>query len=282
MGGGVFKDGAFVVVDHRDLFKLSEQGLDGLIGATLLEQFALLVDGPQHRLALISPGGLRDEEIKYMGFGDCPALKLKTAGNYFFTDAYSRAASFLVSLDLRNGEKKSRQDIIVDTGAADTSLSAGTARDLGLIATDMGGTQTFYGSYLSDTARVGALGLGALSLPDFPVSYPGSGDAPVPPLLGEDVLADCVCVFDFPMNKLYLKPVLPPVAPMTGPLDKSQVDMGRLREAAHVPYPDYEKVWGSASSSGGRGRARAHRGPSESLEGRRRRRRGLRQDRRLV
>ena len=35
MGGGIFKDGPFTVMDHRDLFKLSEQGLDGLIGATL-------------------------------------------------------------------------------------------------------------------------------------------------------------------------------------------------------------------------------------------------------
>jgi len=249
MGGGVFKDGAFIVIDHRDLFKLSKQGLDGLIGATLLEQFALLVDGPQHRLALISPGGLRDEEVKFMGFGDCPALKLKSANDYFFTDAYSRAASFLVSMDLRNGDKKSRQDIIVDTGAGDTSLSGGTAKDLGLIATDKGGAETLYGSYLSDTARVGTLGLGALSLPDFPVSYPSTGDAPVPPLLGEDVLASCVCVFDFPMNKLYLKPVLPPLAPVAGPLDKSRVDTDRLREAAHVPYPAYEKAWGAVSSS---------------------------------
>ena len=249
MGGGVFKDGAFVVMDHRDLFKLSEQGLDGLIGATLLEQFALLVDGPQHRLALISPGGLSDEEIRFMGFGGCPALKLKSADSFFFQDAYSRDASFLVSMDLRNGDKKSRQDIIVDTGAGDTSLSFGTAKDLGLIATDKNGAQTLYGSYLSDIARVGGINLGPLSLSDFTVSYPSMDEAVVPPLLGEDILANCVCVFDFPKNKLYLKPVLPPLAPTTGPLDKDHVDMGRLREAAHVPYPAYEKAWGSASSA---------------------------------
>lgn len=146
MDGGVFKDGPFLVMDHRDLFKLSEQGLDGLIGATLLEQFALLVDDPQHRLALISPGGLRDDEVKFMGFGDCPALKLKSADNFFFQDAFSRAASFLVSLDLHNGDKKMRQDLIVDTGAGDASLSAGAAKDLGLVATDKGGAQTWFQS----------------------------------------------------------------------------------------------------------------------------------------
>ena len=248
MGGGVFKDGSFIVMDHRDLFKLSEQGLDGLIGATLLEQFALLVDGPQHRLALISPGGLSDEDVRFMGFGGCPPLKLKSADNFFFQDAYSRDASFLVSLDLHNGSKKSRQDIIVDTGASDTSLSFGMARDLGLIATDKGGAQTLYGSYLSDIARVGTFNLGLLSLPNFTVSYPSMDEALLPPLLGEDVLASCICVFDFPKNKLYLKPVLPPLAPASGPLDKDHVDMGRLREAAHVPYPAYEKAWGSASS----------------------------------
>ena len=247
MGGGIFKDGSFIVTDHRDLFKLSEQGLDGLIGATLLEQFALLVDGPQHRLALISPGGLSDDEIKFMGFGACPPLKMKSENSFFFQDAFSRMASFLVSLDLHNGEKKSRLEMIVDTGAADTSLSFGAARDLGLTASDKSGTQTLYGSYLSNIARVNALGLGPLSLSNFPITYPSRDEALVPPLLGEDVLANCICVFDFPKNKLYLKPVLPPLA-TAGPLDKAHVDRERLREAAHVPYPGYEKAWGAVSS----------------------------------
>lgn len=251
IGPLVLKDASFLVMDDRDRLGSDEEPIDGLIGTTVLAQFALILDAPQRRIVLISPGGLSDEEIRRIGFGGDPVVKMEKVERPFKT-AFDQSGSYVATVELRGENRSEREKFVVDTGADDLSLSYDAAKKLGLVPLDKSTASTFYGSFVTNLARVPAVDIGGLVLRDCPVSFPGDNEKIIEPLLGQTVLAYCVSLFDLPARKLYLKPVLPPLAPDPGtPPDPQRVNKARLREVAEIPDSGYFPAWDTGASRSG-------------------------------
>lgn len=264
MGPLLMTDASFLVIKNDELFKFPEQRVDGIIGGTLLSRFALFVDFPRHILGLISPGSLSDLEVQKMGLGGAVTLPLVRERIQMGATVVSagpgpeqvdRAARPMASLGLmqspvrdlqinvysttlecRNGTRTGKDSVFVDTGAPDTSISEELAERLRLTPEDKRGAATmFNGSVFGNVGRVPSVRLGSLTVADPLIAYPGVKDSAIPPLLGEDILAYCVALFDFSREKLYLQPVLPPLAagPPAGQ-GVSPAGLARLRQASET------------------------------------------------
>jgi len=233
IGGLRITGSAFLVVGPRRLPALGGQPVDGILGGTLLSRFALLLDYPRHNLVWITPGNLDDKAVAALGFGPENAVPLmqekKLSG--------LRVNHYSAHVELTAGDRTRASDMLIDTGSPFSSLSYDTAARLKL--TPLRRQEfalIFMGTQPGEIARVPALKLGHVSLPDVLVLCPANKDILLPPLIGENVLSGAFSLFDFGPHRFYFKPVLPWLS--SGPLppvDRSRVDWDRLRRAPELP-----------------------------------------------
>lgn len=225
----------FVVLKSDASFTFFEQHVDGIIGGPVLSQFAMMVDFPRHVIGLISPGNLSNDEVQKLGLGSAVAVPLKQ--DHMMVSPlppYDEDISeYSASIECQNGASKGKDDLYVDTGAPGTSISEDLAERLHMTAEDKQGVSLIFRDLvLGNIGRVPSLRVGSLTLQYPLVAYPGTKDAYFPSLLGEDILAYCTVLFDFPRKMLYLQPVLPPIATEAAADATSSVDLARLRQDA--------------------------------------------------
>ena len=116
------------------------------------------------------------------------------------TDEYIWTAHVL----LAQGATKAEQNLIVDTGANRTTVSAATARQLGLKADGSGPATLFLGKKLTvDYGHVAQMQIGDLALPNQTVYYSEQSLSEYPVSLGMDILRGYTVLLDFGGKMMY-------------------------------------------------------------------------------
>ena len=224
----------FRVVTPGFLPLFNGRPIDGILGGDLLSRFALRIDYPAHELGWIMPGNLNAEAVSEMGFTPQNLITLNQKER--FQDA-GKVDHYTLRADFENGTQTALQELMVDTGSPNTLISNPLAETLRLspLGTEITGTLSEAAASVT-RSTVTQLQLGQILIPDVSVLAPQTKNTGFPSLLGENVLNDCVVLFDFGPHRFYLRPVLPPVkADAAVPADKKRIDWDRLRAAPDLP-----------------------------------------------
>lgn len=167
---------------------------DGIVGANLLEHFAVLVDASQHQFGLCLPGNLYPKQVTDFGLAQpyiVPIAK-KDDGNWY------------VEAQITNDGVVTNESLALDTGSNTTQISDTAAQTLHLKVI---GQQQQHDSYR--TSMVGRASVGTLRLGDLTLSGTSVGVSPVTknesPLLGMDILSGYRVLIDFPGKKMCLQ-----------------------------------------------------------------------------
>ncbi len=148
-----------------------------------------------------------------------------------------KISHYSVRADFQNGPETDSEDMFIDTGSPSTLVSAKIAEDLHLrllAETSVKILDRPATPYHRST--IPRIQIGQSVLTGVSVLASQRKDTGIPPILGENVLSDCVVLLDFGPHRFYLKPVLPPAkADAVVPADKKQIDWDRLRAAPSLP-----------------------------------------------
>ena len=117
-----------VAWEDKELTNLVQHPVDGILAEDVLKYLGLLIDFPIHRITLFAPGGLTDTIVRQYGFTPASGLPLISSPG---EAAYS---VYYVPTGFRNGARTDQENLLVDTGSADTHISTrtcGSARPSG-------------------------------------------------------------------------------------------------------------------------------------------------------
>ena len=197
-GGVNFANAVFLVEPKARLPRSVTVQADGIIGLNALQQSALQIDFKQHQLTLYPGGDLSVADLEAAGFTGAVTLPL------FFLPA---TASFAARVHIVSGLLTADEDLLVDTGANATTITAAVASQLQLVPFGKGGNAIagFNYSIPVNWAKIPKLSIGGLVVEDYPVFYPMKDVAVVPGSLGLDLLSGYGLLLDIPQKKLYLK-----------------------------------------------------------------------------
>jgi len=187
-------NGLFQVLDDKDYRIISGSIYDGVIGANLLQNSAILLDGQQHILGFCLPGALSSEQLKQLGLPQPYTVPLtRTTRN-----------RWLVQAQFSNGSNSGSESLLLDTGSNTTSLSGQLAQKVHLKITGQVNQKDESGTSIADTGRVDTVHLGDLALLNFPLIIQPSSEE-ILPTLGMDILSGYRVLMDFPAKKMYLQ-----------------------------------------------------------------------------
>ena len=182
--------------------------LDGIVGANLLERFAVVFDFPKHALLLFSPGNLSLRQARLLSLGEAggTTVPISLLPNQPYYDD-----RFFVPVGLINGTLTQQVSLAIDTGSDITEISRSTAQSLHLKKTGQQRQHGLEGLFNTTGTQVSALILGSLRLKDVQVSYQDKKDPDV--VLGMDILSHYLLLLDFPAKTMYLQPIPVKVPP---------------------------------------------------------------------
>ena len=221
-------DITFQVAPSNPVGTYNGRPVDGLLGGTLLSRFALLLDYPHHTLVWIHPGNLDDATVTELGLDPKSVAVLHQEAYFDFKEN-----RYFAHVQFQSGSQKHGEEMLLDTGAPSSFVSAKAAQKLSLVST---GLEPFgYVFQALDYANRGVvptLQIGPQVFSNVSVVYPSHSDSYIIPIVGENVLGGCVALFDFGPHRCFLKPVLPGMTsdPLP-PVDTSKIDWERLRNA---------------------------------------------------
>ena len=188
----------FQVLPDQD-FMLDPQApddtrFDGVVGANLLEHFAVLVDASQHQFGLCLPGNLYLKQVANYGLKQpyIVPMEKKDDGRWY------------VEAQVVNDGITALEAMVLDTGSNITQISDTTAQALHL---KINGQQQQVNSYR--TRMVGVSSVETLRFGDLNLSGPSVVVSPIstnePPILGMNILSHFRVLIDFPGGKMYLQ-----------------------------------------------------------------------------
>ncbi len=167
---------------------------DGIVGANLLEHFAVLIDASQHQFGLCLPGD----------------LYLKQVADYGLTQPYTVPITkkddsrWYVEAQITNSSVVTTETLALDTGSNTTQISDAAAQALHLKIVGQDHQTNAYGGRMVGQASVETLRVGNLTLSGTSVSVtPATKDQPS--VLGMDILSGYRVLIDFPAKKMYLQ-----------------------------------------------------------------------------
>lgn len=190
----------FLVLDTKSFHPFkgtsSKGGVDGVIGANMLEKSAIYLDSSQRKFGFCLPGGVSPQQLSQIGMPSPYVLSLTTnaATNQWF-----------VRTKVINGSTNISENLLLDTGTDTTEVSDQLAEAVHLKPTGQIKWDDFYGSNIVSTSRIEALQLGDLVLRNFPIKIQ-SGSTNSLSSLGMDILSNYRVFIDFPAKKMYLQP----------------------------------------------------------------------------
>jgi predicted aspartyl protease len=176
------------------------QKIDGILGSTFMEPYAVCFDFSHDEISLYSFGGMGQEERKKMGMEGAVALPMMNDSGRGFT------VRVKFSQDGSGTKVQGEETLLIDTGAAFTHISRAMARRLKIKTVKKGieGT-TVDGVAREEEGTVDTLILGDLELHNVRVRCPNPTPKDFIPLLGLDVLTQGKALFDCPNKTLYFK-----------------------------------------------------------------------------
>ena len=180
--------------------------LDGIVGTSLLEKFAVAFDFAKHGLYLFYPGSLSARQARLVGLGEAggttvPISLLPNQPEDFF----------FVPVGLTNGTVTQQVSLAIDTGSDITDIPRSSVQSLHLKKTGQQHQYGIYGMSVHNKTQVSALTLGSLRLKAVPVFYQDKKDAYV--VLGMNILSHYLLLLDFPAKTMYLQPIPAKVLP---------------------------------------------------------------------
>jgi predicted aspartyl protease len=179
------------VVPRAKLEGLVNAPVDGVIGMSILENFAVEIDVIGRKLTLHYPGTLTGEQLKSAGFADPSGVPLEIEKS----DVY-------VTLQV-NGLIEERCQL--DLGSQRTIISSGTARALRLERTETIFQLTARGATPTDIVKCNSLRVGGNTINNVVIgALTGSSKKDETPLLGLDFLSKFHMLIDLPGKRLYL------------------------------------------------------------------------------
>lgn len=183
---------AFVLVPDKLFHEILSPNTDGLIGLNILEKLALLIDHEGMEITLWKQGNLTGEQRKSVHMDTNSPLTLQLRENGLFLSAHF------------NGQTEA---LLLDTGGANTSISAGLAKRLALsLDKEPKKYQGVNGIVAVETIHVGQVEVGKTALKNMAVIYPKAEEQSLTPKLGMDYLSKFRVLLDFPQKRLYLQP----------------------------------------------------------------------------
>lgn len=197
--GGLKLAVPFVVVPQKELDgAMGGETIDGIIGANFLEVFTEFFDFPHKKLTFIFPAGASADLLKRYGFQDAarvPTFDLDSSGRRF------------VSAVLSQGEKQTTENMMIDTGANGTLISAKAARDVMLPLLETTPLTNLEGAIIARRSKLEKIQIGETTLAGVGISVGETqGSRSITPLLGMNVLSRYKMLLDFKQNALWLKP----------------------------------------------------------------------------
>ena len=190
-----------LVVKSDKMLAFYEQPVDGIIGANLASAFATLIDFQRHTLTFYYGAPLTVEDLKNADMDNAIALPLVTPTKNYDGD-------LLVAVRVRFNDAE-EEDLVIDTGAADTMVSSELAAKLKLRSSAQGSKDFILGKSVKvNKAKVSTLKFGNNTLNNLTVKYPQDvKEKNYCPHLGLDVLTKFRVLLDIPGKKLYIKPI---------------------------------------------------------------------------
>ena len=167
---------------------------DGVVGANVLEHFAVLMDASQHQFGLCLPGNLYRKQVADYGLTQpyiVPITK-KEDGHWY------------VEAQITNDGMTASEALVLDTGSNITEISDTTAQILHLKIIGQQQQVNSYRTRMVDISNITALRFGNLNLsgPSVVVSPISTTE---PPILGMNILSGFRVLIDFPGKKMYLQ-----------------------------------------------------------------------------
>lgn len=191
----------FIVIGGTTLSALAGQTVDGIIGADQLTVTPALLDVSKHQIMFLSHGFLSLADLRQLGMEDAVVVPVQDKGDDFL---------FKCAVRFRNGEREAEENLLIDTGASITSLSAKAADKLGLKAMTARQQPTLFGTLKYQTGSVTITSLGSTPVL-WPLLVDWTYDKDPPGFggigLGLDVLSKYRVLLDYQAKKMYLKPV---------------------------------------------------------------------------
>ena len=199
LGGFTISQPIPLIVSETNQLSSFPQPIDGIIGINILSIFMVEFDFPRHQITLWNSADLSDAAIKGSGFSGAMALPItqRENGTYTVPGVFSSSSSQISTR------------LLLDTGAAETSVSASIARSLDLKPGAEQSNGSFWGQINYTQTEVSALQIGDLKLRNLPVDYAANGDVRFPCGLGMDILSHYRMLLDFSSKKMYLQSNLP-------------------------------------------------------------------------
>ena len=167
----------------------------GILGSSVMQQYAILVDGPKHIFGLCVPGNLSQGQVSQIGFTHPYILPLTNVNNF----------QWYVQVQFVNGTHKGNENLLVDTGSDITNISEDLAEKLDMKVLGRKESKTAHGLVVSATTVADELSLGSLTMRTFPLVIRPALQH-LPPSLGMDILSNYRVLMDFPGKKMYLQP----------------------------------------------------------------------------
>jgi predicted aspartyl protease len=192
----------FVVTNGRELDSLVREPIDGIIGADFFVVFPALFDFQKNEITIWQSGRLSQETLTRRGFTDGFRIPVSDPrGAFFFT------------IPVRvNGTEES--NLVVDTGAAITTLSERSVRKLALKPEKVfKNYPSFSGKLTLNQAKVNKISFGPFEAANLNIYYPSHDTSEFRPCIGLDVLTKFQMLLDFPHKVIYLKPTTPTPPP---------------------------------------------------------------------
>ena len=186
-----------IVLSDKQLGKVAAISVDGIIGANGLSYFAVGFDFHRHVMMFYYPGILSVSQVHYAGFNipaDVPTSMSSAATDY----------KYFVSVEIAKGGVSRQVDLLLDTGAKNTFVSRDVAEALSLTPTQRQPTMSLSRRFDTDIAPVSSLRVGGVTVKDFLVYFPHTGDYAT--VLGLDFLSSYYVLMDFPAQKMYVAP----------------------------------------------------------------------------
>ena len=196
--------GAFLVLPDQQLRVSANCLVDGLIGSSLLEEFAVALDFSGCTMIICYPGSLTLAEAQYLGYHqeEETIMPIFSANNFYYAQ-----------VDLKNNTVSLQVNLLLDTGSDLTAIPRDAAQKLSLVSLRQLPQAGLSANFTVNEARLQRLSLGNLDVKNQLVTYGIEADHS--PRLGLDILSHYKVLLDFPAKKMYLQPVQPlvPVAP---------------------------------------------------------------------
>lgn len=189
----LFQGPEALVMEQSVLRRAMNSPIDGILGMQLFSRASALFDFQRQSVRIYYPPTLSQSEMEEAGMRGAVEIPIEVRD-------YTVYAMLTFP-----GERT--EQLLIDTGAPQTSISTALARHLGLKPMTHRESGSLSGIRKVTVSRIPSVRIGALEVPDFPVEYMEDEKRQYRPVLGEDVLSRFRILIDVPGRKMYLKPV---------------------------------------------------------------------------